>query len=73
MWSFDALYGYEDPSECDSPPYEEQFGLIWDDPNPNNNWQRAVKDMFEGNQQVYFYCRSKRGDKKIYCGSDLHQ
>lgn len=72
MWSFDASDGYEDPSECDSPPYEGQFGLIWDHPNPNNNWQRAVKDMFEGNQQVYFYCRNKRGEKKIYCGSDMH-
>lgn len=74
MWAYDAsVQDYANPSECDSPPYKDRIALIWDHPNPNNNWQRAVKDMFEGNQQIYFTCRNRRGDKKIYCGSDSHR
>lgn len=73
MWAYNAsVQDYANPSECDSPPYENRIGLIWDHPNPNNNWQRAVKDMFEGHQQIYFTCRNRRGDKKIYCGSHSH-
>lgn len=41
---------------CSSDTITGLYRLHWDHPDPNYNWQRAVKDMFSGAGQVYPDC-----------------
>lgn len=54
-------------SYCDPDKQTFRAWYNYNDPNPIYNWQRAVKDMFEGTEQVFSNCSGNRGSTKITC------
>lgn len=45
---------------------------VWSSEKDENNWQRAVKDKFEGVGQNPINCNSNRGSNKIACDLNEH-
>lgn len=58
---------WDENLKCDN--YINSNSFYFDHPDPNWNWQRAVKDMFEGVGQNPYNCAGSRGGRKIACHS----
>ncbi|MDB4015901.1 hypothetical protein N9483_06015 [Flavobacteriaceae bacterium] len=51
----------ENHSECEG-EYISNYDLVFDHKDPHKNFQRAVKDMFDGYFQIQYFCGSLEQD-----------